>query len=317
MNSTNPTIRPMAVGAEVLGLAPGREQDPAVRKMLYDAWLAHGILLFRNVETIEHHLALSRVFGELELHPLPFMRASYEPLLMEMGGDKRGQAYVYDETDMRLGRIPWHRDTAYTVDICKGAMLRMLEVPETDGETMVADTAMAYDDLPAEMKTRLDGMEYTTSFHAMDQSWPGQFWKTMRVATAEEDPIGAQSPSRHMDDGPEVVHPVVMAHPESGRKCLFLSPKDSLYFLGMERNESAALLRELSVHMRNPKYVYKHSWSVNDALLWDNRRIIHAAAGYRPEHRRWAVRTTLAGPMRTGRYLDPAVQDAGLPVAMD
>jgi len=129
MNSTNPTIRPMAVGAEVLGLAPGREQDPAVRKMLYDAWLAHGILLFRNVETIEHHLALSRVFGELELHPLPFMRASYEPLLMEMGGDKRGQAYVYDETDMRLGRIPWHRDTAYTVDICKGAMLRMLEVP--------------------------------------------------------------------------------------------------------------------------------------------------------------------------------------------
>jgi taurine dioxygenase len=310
-------IRPMAVGAEVVGLVPGDEQDSAVRKVLYDGWLAHGILLFRDVETTEHHLALSRVFGDLELHPLPFVRAAHEPLLMELGGDRRGQAYVYDETDMRLGRIPWHRDTAYTVDICKGAMLRMLEVPASEGETMVGDTAMAYDDLSPEMKARLDGMEYTTSFHSMDQSWPGAFWRTMRVATEEEDPIGAKAPIRHVKDGPIVVHPVVMTHPESGRKCLFLSPKDSLYFLGMSQSESDDLLRELSTHMRQPRYVYKHSWSVNDALLWDNRRIMHAAAGYKIEDRRWAVRTTLAGSLRTGHYLDANVQDADTPFAMD
>jgi taurine dioxygenase len=298
------TIRPMPVGAEVFGLSPGEEKEPAVKSVLYDSWLFHGVLLFKNIESAEHHLSISRVFGELELHPLEYMRADYEPLFMELGGQKkRARALVYDETDVRVARIPWHRDTAYTPDICKGAMLRMLEVPSSDGETMFADTALAYDDLPEQIKQMLENLEYTTSLHPMEQTGPGALWKTVRAATVEEDP---QEPSNSPpeQDGPIVVHPALMIHPESGRKCIFLSPKDALYFVGMETIESDKLLRFLADHMTNPRYVYKHKWAVNDALLWDNRRIMHAALGYKIGQRRSAVRTTLAGALRTGRYLD-------------
>ena len=310
------TILPMPVGAEVMGLKPGDEHDPGIRATLYDAWLAHGVLLFRSVETNDQHIALSRVFGELELHPLEFMRAKYEPLFMEMGaGGRRGQAFVYDGAEMRLGRLPWHRDTAYTPDICKGAMLRMLTVPPTDGETMFADTAMAYDALPAALKTRLEGLEYLTSLHPIKQDSLG--WKTMRVATAEEDPDASAKLAGFDTEGPLVVHPIVMTHPESGRKCIFLSPKDAVSFVGMEQSESDALLRTLADHMTEQRFVYKHRWALGDALLWDNRRIIHAALGYHVQDSRWCVRTTLSGAMRTGRYLDETIRIEETPFAMD
>ena len=68
-------VRPMTVGAEITGLAPGMEDDPEVAAALRAAWLEHGILLFRNVDSVDYHLSLSRVFGELELHPYPELRS--------------------------------------------------------------------------------------------------------------------------------------------------------------------------------------------------------------------------------------------------
>src|ERR1700686_4387094 len=132
-------VRPMPIGAEIPALPAGGERDPAIKAALYDAWLEHGILLFRNIETVEQHLSLSEAFGELEPHPFIPGRSAVHPMFMDVGGDRRGPAWVYDETDMRINRISWHRDTADTVDICKGSMLRMLEVPAEEGETMLAD----------------------------------------------------------------------------------------------------------------------------------------------------------------------------------
>ena len=166
------SIRSMPVGAEVIGLASGCEEDPGVRALLYDAWLKHGILLFRDIDSIERHLALSQCFGELEIHPFAPVRSDLHPLLIEIGGKKRPPAYVFDDADIRCNRIAWHRDTAYTPDICKGAMLRMVQVPRQHGETMFADMAMAYDDLPADVKARLEGLEYkaTLSLTPIDQT---------------------------------------------------------------------------------------------------------------------------------------------------
>jgi taurine dioxygenase len=154
---------PMPVGAEVIGLEPGAESDPAVASELYGAWLDHGMLLFRGVDSIPRHLSLSGVFGEAELHPLPSFRDPEEPLLMPLG-DESGPAAVYDGTDLRRGRLPWHRDTAYTQAIAKGGMLRMREVPEVYGGTLFTDTARAYDELPKEVKEQIEGLEYKASF---------------------------------------------------------------------------------------------------------------------------------------------------------
>jgi taurine dioxygenase len=299
MSETRFAVRPLSVGAEVLGLAPGAEDDARVKAGLYAAWLDYGILLFRNVDSIERHLAISRCFGELEIHPMPEVRYPGNPYFIEIGKDP--VRYVYDGGDIRVNRIPWHRDTAYTPDICKGAMLRMLEAPAHEGETLFADTAKAYDDLPAALKARLEGLEYKATLRTdhVAQTRPGALWKTVRRAdgTVSDDAISRPYPP--------VVHPAVLTHPESGRKCIFLSPTYVDFFLGLEPEASQALLRDLVEHMLQPQYVYEHSWSVNDAIVWDNRRFMHAAWGNRPEERRYGLRTTLAGPTRTGRYFDP------------
>jgi taurine dioxygenase len=310
----------MTVGAEIVGLAPGSERDPSVKTALYMTWLEYGVLLFRDIDSIDRHLAISECFGELEIHPEPTFRYPQNPYLVELGGAKRPAAYVYDDTDVRTVRIPWHRDTAFTPDVCKGAMLRLLVVPEHDGETMLADTAKAYDDLPADLKARLEGLEFKATLYTDPFSWPliGAFWKTVRLATEAEDPeVSSRRILKDSTRFPSVVQPALMTHPESGRKCIFLTPKDVDYFLGMSRADSDALLGAVCDHMLQPKYVYKHRWAVNDAVLWDNRRFMHAACGYRPSEYRHGLRTTLAGPIRTGRYFDTNAKQPSVAATMD
>jgi taurine dioxygenase len=306
------SIRVMPVGAEIVDLAEGAERDPTVAAELYQAWLDHGVLLFRGVDSIDRHLALSRCFGELEIHPVEHVRSRQNELLIEIGGPNRRRAFVYDDTELRANRIPWHRDTAYTPDICKGAMLRMIEAPKQLGETRLADTARAYDDLPADVKARIDGLEFKATYrgHPILQTRPGAFWKKARAATADEDPETAYKPAPEIVDEtawPSVIHPAVLRHPDSGRKCIFLSPTYVDNFIGMDPRESWELLEFLTAHMLQPRYVYEHIWSANDAIIWDNRRVLHASGGNLPGDSRFALRTTLAGPTRTGRYFDNGV----------
>lgn len=114
-----------------------------------------------------------------------------------------------------------------------------------------------------------------------------------------------------------MVHPAVLVHPESGRKCIFLSPTYIDHFLSMAPSASDALLRYLVEHMVQPRYVYKHHWSVNDAIVWDNRRMMHAAVGNEPGDRRRGLRTTLAGQLRAGRFFDESATSAKGPVLVD
>ena len=308
-------VREMVVGAEVVGLAPGDLGDAGVRAELYGLWLKFGLLVFRGVASVEEHLALSRCFGELEVHPLPEVRWEENPLLIELGGSKTAPAYVYDGGDVRVNRLPWHRDTAYTPTICKGAMLWMLETPSVEGETLFADTALAYDALPGDVKERLEGLEYkaTVRMTPLEQTRPGALWREVRKATVEEDPQVAAPRKGSFDRAaaaaryPSVIHPAVLVHPESGRKCIFLSPTYVDYFIGLEQSESDELLAYLMDHMTQSRFVYKHSWTVNDALTWDNRRFMHAALGHPVGEPRRALRTTLATQFRPGRYFDESV----------
>jgi taurine dioxygenase len=321
MDRVAASIIPMRVGARVADLAPGAENDPAVKRALYEAWLAHGFLVFSRIDSIERHLAISRCFGELELHPMPEVRSNLNPLLIDLGGAKRNPSYVYDDRDLRINRIPWHRDTAYTPDICKGAMLRMVEVPVHEGETLVADTAMAYDDLPEGMRRTLDGLEYkaTLRLGPVKQTRPGAIWTRVRPSTIEEDPASLPSEDNPavIRRYPSVVHPAVLTHPESGRRCIFLSPTYVDQFLGLTAVESDELLAEITSHMLKPRYIYEHKWQADDAILWDNRRCMHAGRGNRLDEPRWGLRTTLAGALRTGRFFSESDTRADLPLLAD
>lgn len=306
-------LNPLAIGAEVHGLDLARIDDPATRSALYADWMDHGVLIFRGLPvTNAEHLALSRVFGELELHPLPEIRNAEEPLLMDLGGKKATRAFVYDGDKLRVDKIAWHRDTAYTVEIAKGAMLRLVERPAEGGDTDFCDTAKAYDALSAELKARIEGLEFKATL-VLDQMNMrlGTTWSTLRPATEEECPGSKHNvPLEALSRYPAVVHPLVIDHPESGRKCIYISPTYLDAILGLDQVEGDELMALIVAHTLSPEFCYRHVWRESDLVLWDNRRMLHAATGYDPKYRRRGLRTTLAGSLRTGRMFDPAAQQA-------
>ncbi|MDG2003110.1 MAG: TauD/TfdA family dioxygenase [Novosphingobium sp.] len=303
------TITPLdPVGAQVSGFA-GSDFSPEEKQALNQAWLDYGVLLFRGIDSAEQHLALSRCFGELEIHPIKELRDEDNPFFFPLGGPPM-VAQVYDEQDIRVGRIPWHRDTAFRPEICKGSMLRVLEARTSQGETLLGDTAAAYDALPDEVKQRIETLEYIAevSHGSPDYLGPANWWKTARMARDDEYPEGVEPPRdiQWPDNSGlrPVIYPAVLRHPESGRACLFLSPMNIRHFLGMSEQESEELVTYLVRHMVEPRFVYRHHWSDNDAVLWDNRRFIHAANGYPATESRLAQRTTLADKMHAGRPLE-------------
>jgi taurine dioxygenase len=163
-------------------------------------------------------------------------------------------------------------------------------------------------------------LEYKASLRLdpVAQTRPGAFWKTARPATEAEAPDGP--PVDAFSAGgqaiyPSVVHPVVLVHPESERKCIFISPTYVDHFLGMNPTESDALHQYLVAHMLQPQYIYQHRWSPDEAIVWDNRRFLHAARGNLLSESRWGLRTTLAGALRTGRYFEEGVEKPALEIA--
>lgn len=304
-------LHPLAIAAEVHGLDISRIHDVETRASLYKDWMEHGVLIFRDMPvTNSEHLKVSRIFGELEMHPLPEIRNAEEPLLMDLGGKKATRAFVYDGNKLRVDRIAWHRDTAYTVEIAKGAMLRVVERPAEGGHTDFCDTAKAYDALSPEKKARIDGLEFKATL-VLDQMLMrlGTTWKSLRPATEEECPGSKHNvPLEALQRYPSVVHPLVITHPESGRRCIYVSPTYLDEILGLEKAESDALLEQIVNHTISPRFCYRHHWRENDLVLWDNRRMMHAATGYDPQYRRKGLRTTLAGSLKSGRMYDPTKQ---------
>lgn len=306
------TLQTLPVGAEITALDISQIEVPEVRSSLFADWLEHGLLIFRDLPvTNPQHLELSRIFGDLELHPLHEIRNEEEPLLIDLGGQKATRAFVYDGDKLRVDRIAWHRDTAYTVEICKGAMLRVLERPEAGGHTDFCDTEKAYDALSDDIKTQIEDLEFKATL-VLDQSLMlrGTTWQKLREATQEECPGSEHNvPLEALQRYPSVVHPLVIKHPETKRKCIYISPTYFDEILGLEKNESERLMEMIISHTLSPEFCYRHRWRENDMVLWDNRRMMHAASGYDPKYHRRGLRTTLAGSLKSGRMFDPAHQE--------
>jgi len=102
---------------------------------------------------------------------------------------------------------------------------------------------------------------------------------------------------------PPVVHPLVFAQPETGRKVLNLSPLFADSILGMDRAESDALLEWLANHITDEARAYDHIWQEGDMVLWDNWRMLHCARGVPEGKYREVHRTSIAGDYALGRVL--------------
>jgi taurine dioxygenase len=308
-------IRPLSpFGAEIIGLDLDDKNalSDATKKTLIDAWIEHGIVLFRNaLHSEEAHLRLSRVFGEPEPSAVKRINDAANPYLMTLrqkANDRSSPTFSLFEIDgqQRTGWLGWHWDQSFMPEIVRGALLRMLEPAARDGRTGFIDAAAAYERLPEKTRQRIEGLEVVYHFTGAQEKNSFGFPQSLRVVDAG--PGRDEMQRQFRADFPPVVHPLVITQRETGRKILKLSPMHCQYILGMDKAESDALLHELADHLVDPRFAYFHTWQADDAIVWDNWRVIHCVTGVPIDVNRYGQRTTIMGDYKLGRYLDPEQQ---------
>lgn len=247
------------VGASVDGLDLSAElSDDAVAE-LRQALLDFKVLFFRDqLVTPAAHVAFARRFGELELHPfIPANPEQPELVRFEKTPDVGGYENI------------WHTDVTWRPEPSMGAVLHAVEVPAAGGDTLFADMAAAYDGLDDELKDRIVGL---VAVHDFAQAFGHQLDDDARAAMRETHPA--------------VEHPVVRTHPETGRRTLFVNAVFTTHIVGLEQDESLALLRRLTAEAATAEYQCRFHWTPDAVAFWDNRAVQHyACSDYWPERR--------------------------------
>lgn len=305
------TIVPLDnVGAEVKGFDIAQPCTDALKEELRSLWYQHGLLLFRDQAINPHNqIEFSRIFGELEMHPIKATTSAEYPELFELvNGDEKDELVVASYHGEKIvGRLDWHVDLQYTGRTNHGAVLTAVEVAAEDGLTGFGDLAAAHDALDEDTKTLLQNIEVVYTFLMQRKFW--------RFVDLEGYEPNARSPRKPADanfpDFPEVAYPAVIKHPVTGHEVLtvveqFLDRVVDPHRAGISYDESIELLHRLVQHVKKPEFLYYHQWRDGDMVLWDNWRFMHCATGTRPGVRRVIHRTTIQGDATLGRVLGKA-----------
>ncbi len=252
------------LGAIVHNIDLSKKLDDDVFDALYDAWIKHQVLFFRDQQiTNQQHLDFGRRFGEFHIHPAaPY--ADDNPALMKIHTDK---------DSFRNNGEGWHSDVSADEEPPMATILHIKQIPSQGGDTLWADMYAAYEALSEPMKTFLCGL---TATHVADYSG---FY-------------GSHEPQRN---NPRSEHPVIRTHPVSKRKALFVNSGFTKRIKDLTRQESDALLALLFEHIKNPNFHCRFQWQTDSIALWDNRCTQHMAVwDYFPETRS-GIRVTIQG----------------------
>ena len=267
------------LGAEVAGLRVTADGvDPDTARRLRALLNEHKVLFFRDLDlSHEEHLALGRVFGPLEGHPVIAHVPGHPEILDIRGSEGR----VEDEKGNRRFRASdkWHADVTFRAEPSFGAVLRARELaPPGSGDTLWVDAAAAYEGLSDVVKARVDGL---TATHDLLYDFGDRIAPDRRAAMA------AEFPPQH--------HPVVRTHPDTGARVLFVNASFTSRIDGMDEAEGTELLRHLLDQFKVPEYQVRFRWSPNAVAIWDNRSTQHyPVADYWPARRRME-RVTVMG----------------------
>ncbi|MFT3966594.1 MAG: TauD/TfdA family dioxygenase [Sphingobium sp.] len=186
---------------------------------------------------------------------------------------------VSDTADYTRGAFYWHIDGANDVYPAKATMLTAKRLSDWGGDTLIANTYAAYDDLPDEEKEALSTVRVR---HALEAS----------QRMVHPDPSYAEL--QRWRTRPSQTHPLVWHHKDSGLKSLVLGAT-AYYVHDMSPEDSDALLCRLQDHATQDRFVYRHKWRVGDLLVWDNTGTMHRADTYALDSDRLMHRTTLEG----------------------
>jgi alpha-ketoglutarate-dependent taurine dioxygenase len=251
------------IGAEIseISLAEAATNDDLFGE-IKEALLRHKVLFLRDQQISKaEHVAFAERFGQLETHPV-------------VGSDPKhpGLVCIYKDLDSPPEHFEnaWHCDATWRDKPPMGAVLRCLECPPVGGDTVWADMGKAYEELPEDIKDKIDGLYARHSIEAT---------------------FGARMPieKRHglKEQFPDAEHPVVRTHPETSEKVLFVN-SFTTHFTNFHTAENvrygqdyspgaAQLLNYLIARASIPEYQVRWRWRPNSVAIWDNRCTQHYA----------------------------------------
>jgi len=273
-----------AIGAEIRGVDLSKLIAPQTFAKIEEAYDRYTVLVFRDQKlTPEQHIAFGRKFGPLEIHVLKKYLLAGHPEILLISNIVKDDGEFLGLAD--AGQT-WHTDISYRARPSRGSILYAIEIPHDDkgnaiGDTLFAGTAPAYDALPEAMKRKLEGRRAIHSYGQRKRP-PG----STRNTTFKKE----------IDAVPDVSHPVVRTHPNTGRKALYVFEGECVGIEGMPHDEARQIISELTEHCIQPKFIYRHKWRVGDVVMWDNAAALHLAiADYKLPQRRLLHRVTVEG----------------------
>ena len=276
MDAQQMMIRPAsgAVGAEVRGLDLSRKLPATTVAALREALGTHGVLFFRDQQLSEdQHIAFAEHFATININRF------FKPV---EGFPKIAEVRKEPEQKKNIGG-GWHTDHSYDQIPALGSILYAREVPDYGGDTLFASMYAAYDALSDGMKATLSGMRAVhSSRHVFGAKAgrPGELNDRLgNAATATQD----------------AVHPVIITHPISGRRALYVNRDFTTHFEGWTADESRPLLQYLYQHGARPEFTCRFQWQTGALAFWDNRATWHFAINDYQGQRRLMHRITLEG----------------------
>jgi taurine dioxygenase len=273
-----------AAGALVTGLDLRKPLNDFAKKEVLEAWHRYLVLIFPDQDLeAEQQIAFTRNFGELEQNEFqPHYRDPLHPeILLVTNKHLNGKP-----SETRNTGRNWHSDLTYTNRPAKASLLLCKEKPPVGGDTMWANMYLAFETLSKPMRAFVETLE---AIHDV----------SLIKGLQKRDPEKVAELKRR---NPPIAHPVVKTHPETGRKALFLGQRIS-GFVGFTEEESAPILAFLNEHATSPEFVYRHRWSPNDLVMWDNRCLLHVALpDFDQTKTRHMIRTSILGEL-SGHYV--------------
>ena len=276
MRNAQMEIRPIsgALGAEIFGVDFAEGVDDETFGRIRGTFHEHGVIVIRDQDlTPEQHLAAAQRFGKVNVNRF-FTPVDGHPEVAEVRKEAHQEKNIGNK---------WHTDHSYDDAPALGSMIYAIEVPPAGGDTLFANMSLAYETLSDGMKDMLSKLEAVhSSRHVFGPGVKSSPDVADRYRNAEQ---AVQ----------DAVHPVVIRHPDTGRKVLYVNPTFTVRFNGWTEEESKPLLDYLYAHAARPDFTCRVRWESGSLGLWDNRATWHLALNDYPGHRRLMHRVTIEG----------------------
>ncbi|MBA3067140.1 MAG: TauD/TfdA family dioxygenase [Hyphomonas sp.] len=273
-------ITPLAcAGAEITGVDIRRLTD-AEFAAIKTAYADHGIVFFRDQSLSEEdHITFARRFGPININRFFLAHERYPEIALVLKEKEQ-------KTNIGGG---WHTDHSYDAEPAMGSVLVARQLPDEGGDTWFASMYTAYDTLDEATRQEISGLRAVHSAKHIFGSDANNFYK----ANADTGPrIGNAAAADVLED---VTHPVVITHPLSGRKALFVNPAFTTRIAGYTDEQSNALLMRLFSHAMKPDHAHRFKWQPGSVAFWDNRSTWHWAMNDYHGERRLMHRITIEG----------------------